>query len=56
MGGDGTGGRGGCDDNYGLGAYGMNSVHTTITREPERSRVTISYYNYRQKSSFLHDT
>ena len=27
-----------CDGNYGLGAYGMDSVHT---REPERSRVTI---------------
>ena len=27
-----------CDGNYGLGAYGMDSVHN---REPERSRVTI---------------
>ena len=27
-----------CDGNYGLGAYGMDSVHS---REPERSRVTI---------------
>ena len=27
-----------CDGNYGLGAYGMDSVHN---REPEQSRVTI---------------
>ena len=27
-----------CDGNYGLCAYGMDSVHN---REPERSRVTI---------------
>ena len=27
-----------CGVNYGLGAYGMESVHNT---EPERSRVTI---------------
>ena len=27
-----------CDSNYGLGAYGMDSVHN---RETERSRVSI---------------
>ena len=29
-----------CDGNYGLGAYGMDSVHN---REPEQSQVTIYY-------------
>ena len=29
-----------CDGIYGLGAYGIDSVHN---REPERSRVTIWY-------------
>ena len=31
------GGRDGCDDNYEVGAYGMEWVHN---REPERSRLT----------------
>ena len=29
-----------CDGNYGLGAYGMDSVHN---RQPKRSRVTSWY-------------
>ena len=36
-----------CDGNYGLGAYGMDSVHN---REPERSRVTNSVVTSRHIS------
>ena len=32
-----------CDGNYGLGAYGMDSVHN---REPEQSRVTSFFSGY----------
>ena len=39
-----------CDDNYGLGTYGMDSVHNI---EPERSRVTIKYL-IKYVNIFLH--